>query len=178
MWLDGVCPFKKFCDEIIKQSRRNKNCETSRNSLVKISDKFSFPGICDTSIVLLVTFSRTRFSRRSTQRIFLVVVPLLQCIAPWLSFLIMIGNVSRRLRSRNNILYSRTSFVVSLMLWTSAWQDDCAASLCRAQPQAIGAPACITNHPDSERRICCGYSVWGASGFGTDASIGPQLTSE
>ena len=123
-------------------------------------------------------FSRTRFSRKSTHRIFLVVVPLDHAIAPWLSFLIMDGEVSGIPMSRKSNLYSNKSFVVSLILWTSTWQDDCAVSLCRAHPQAIGAPAFIMNHPDRDRRELSDCSFAGSLGFGMDASIGPQFASQ
>ena len=50
--------------------------------------------------------------------------------------------------------------------------------MCLAQPQAIGEPELNTSQPDSDRKDVGDCSTGGEDGFGTEASMGPQLASQ
>ena len=174
----GGFPVEKLSEEVMKESRRVRKWLVSWNSLVKISDRLIFPGIWLTLMMLLCMFLRTKFSLKSIQRIFLVVVPLDHCIAPWLSFLIWTGSLRGMAKSRNRRRYSKTSLVVSEMLWTSAWHELRAVSLWWAQPHIIGATSLRTNHLEIERSVFGDCSGGLELGFITEASMGPQFVSQ
>ena len=139
---------RNLSELIINESRRARNLETSQNSLVNMSERLFAPGMWLIEMVLEITFSRTKFSRRSIHFIFLVVVPLDHWTAPWLSLYMVIGAWMGRARSRKSSLSWSTNFVASLMEWTSASQLLWAVFLCRRQPHAIGAPEWRTNQPE------------------------------
>ena len=125
----GELSVEKLVEEIMTESRRNKNWLVSRNSSVKMLEMFNFPGMCETVIFLLLMFSHIKFSWRSTHRIFFVVVPFVHWMVHWLSFLISIGWSMGRWKSRKSSLNSKRSLVVSFILWTSVWHELCAVSL-------------------------------------------------
>ena len=140
--------------ETMKESRRRRKWAESFNSLVKMSALLIIPGMCWTWICPATCASRTRFSRRLTCLMPLVVTVEDQSTQAWLSLYTIVGDVvSERCISWHLFRMPRSSVTHSFVAITSASHELRAVCACRMDFHAMGPPLRQTINPDREHSL-------------------------
>ena len=144
----------KFTFDTMNESRRRRKWAESFNSLVKMSALLMTPGICLTWMWPSAWASRTRFSRRLTCLILLVVTVDNQSTHAWLSLETTVGAVT----SGRHISWQRwrtltSSVTHSLVAITSASHELSAVWFWRIDFHAMGPPLRQMIKPDRDRSL-------------------------